>query len=50
MPIGATTTVRFTDRDVIIARADQSNALLRVSNAESHNFAAHLVIPTAIPG
>jgi endonuclease/exonuclease/phosphatase family metal-dependent hydrolase len=50
MPISATTMARFTDHDVIIARADQSNALLRVSNAESHNFAAQLVIPTAIPG
>jgi endonuclease/exonuclease/phosphatase family metal-dependent hydrolase len=50
MPISATTTVRFTDRDVIIARADLPNALLGVSNAESHNFAAQLVIPTAIPG
>jgi endonuclease/exonuclease/phosphatase family metal-dependent hydrolase len=50
MPISATTTVRFTDRDVVIARADRSNALLRVSNAESHNFAAQLVIPTSIPG
>ena len=50
MPISATTMARFTDHDVIIARADQLNALLTVSNAESHNFAAQLVIPTAIPG
>jgi endonuclease/exonuclease/phosphatase family metal-dependent hydrolase len=50
MPISAAETVRFTDHDVIIARAGLSNALLRVSNAESHNFAAQLVIPTAIPG
>lgn len=49
-PISATTAARFIDRDVIIARADLPNALLQVSNPESHNFAARLVIPTAIPG
>jgi endonuclease/exonuclease/phosphatase family metal-dependent hydrolase len=49
-PISATTAARFIDRDVIIARADLPDALLKVSNPESHNFAAQLVIPTAIPG
>src|SRR6266545_4492298 len=49
-PISATTAVRFADRDVIIARADLPEALLKVSDPESHNFAARLVIPTAIPG
>jgi endonuclease/exonuclease/phosphatase family metal-dependent hydrolase len=50
LPISATTAARFTDRDVIIARADLPNALLNVSDPESHNFAAQLVVPTAIPG
>jgi hypothetical protein len=49
-PINATTAVRLTDRDVIIARADLPAARLEVSNPESHNFATALVIPTAIPG
>jgi endonuclease/exonuclease/phosphatase family metal-dependent hydrolase len=50
LPIGATTQARFTDRDVILARADLPEALLKVSDPESHNFAARLVIPTGIPG
>jgi endonuclease/exonuclease/phosphatase family metal-dependent hydrolase len=50
MPISATTAARFTDHDVIIARADLATGLLRISHPESHNFAAKLVIPTAIPG
>jgi len=50
IPIGATTAARFTDRDVILARADLPEALVGVSNPESHNFAARLVIPTGIPG
>jgi endonuclease/exonuclease/phosphatase family metal-dependent hydrolase len=49
-PISATTAARFMDRDVIIARADRPDALLKVSDPESHNFAAQLVIPTGIPG
>lgn len=49
-PISATTAARLTDRDVIIARADLPAARLKVSNPQSHNFAATLVIPTAIPG
>jgi endonuclease/exonuclease/phosphatase family metal-dependent hydrolase len=49
-PISATTAVRFTDHDVIIARAGLRTALLRTSQPESHNFAARLVIPTNIPG
>jgi endonuclease/exonuclease/phosphatase family metal-dependent hydrolase len=49
IPIDATTAARFTDRDVILARADLP-ALVRVANPESHNFAARLVIPTGIPG
>jgi endonuclease/exonuclease/phosphatase (EEP) superfamily protein YafD len=50
IPIGATTAARFTDRDVILARADLPEALVGVSNPESHNFAVRLVIPTGIPG
>ena len=50
IPIDATTAARFTDRDVILARADLPEALVAVSNPESHNFAARLVIPTGIPG
>jgi endonuclease/exonuclease/phosphatase family metal-dependent hydrolase len=50
IPISATTAARFTDRDVILARADLPEALVAVSNPESHNFAARLVIPTGIPG
>jgi endonuclease/exonuclease/phosphatase family metal-dependent hydrolase len=49
-PISATTAARLTDRDVIIARADPSSSRLKVSNPESHNFTATLVIPSAIPG
>ena len=49
-PISATTAARLTDRDVIIARAGPPAARLKVSNPESHNFAATLVIPSAIPG
>jgi endonuclease/exonuclease/phosphatase family metal-dependent hydrolase len=49
-PISGTTAARFGDRDVIIARADLPAAMLKVSDPESHNFAAQLVIPTAIPG
>jgi endonuclease/exonuclease/phosphatase (EEP) superfamily protein YafD len=49
-PIGATTAARLTDRDVIIARTDLPSSRLKVSNPESHNFAATLVIPSAIPG
>ncbi|HZD69290.1 MAG TPA: endonuclease/exonuclease/phosphatase family protein [Actinomycetes bacterium] len=50
MPISATTAARLTDRDVIIARSDLPAARLKVRGPESHNFAARLVIPTAIPG
>jgi endonuclease/exonuclease/phosphatase family metal-dependent hydrolase len=50
LPISATTAARFGDRDVIIARADLPDGMLKVSDPESHNFAARLVIPTAIPG
>jgi endonuclease/exonuclease/phosphatase family metal-dependent hydrolase len=49
-PINATTAARLTDRDVVIVRADLPAARIKVSNPESHNFAATLVIPTAIPG
>ena len=49
-PISTTTTARLTDRDVIIARTDLPNSRLKVSNPESHNFTATLVIPSAIPG
>jgi endonuclease/exonuclease/phosphatase family metal-dependent hydrolase len=49
-PISATTAARLTDRDVIIARAGLPAARLKVSDPESHNFAATLVIPSAIPG
>ncbi len=50
IPIDATTAARFSDRDVILARADLPAALVGVSSPESHNFAARLVIPTGIPG
>ncbi|HXQ57792.1 MAG TPA: endonuclease/exonuclease/phosphatase family protein, partial [Actinomycetes bacterium] len=49
-PISATTAARLTDRDVIIARTDLPSSRLKVSNPESHNFSATLVIPSAIPG
>jgi endonuclease/exonuclease/phosphatase family metal-dependent hydrolase len=49
-PINATTAARLTDRDVIIARTDLPSSRLKVSNPESHNFTATLVIPSAIPG
>jgi endonuclease/exonuclease/phosphatase family metal-dependent hydrolase len=49
-PISTTTAARLTDRDVIIARADLPSSRLKVSNPESHNFTATLVIPSAIPG
>ena len=49
-PISATTAARLTDRDLIIARTDLPSSQLKVSNPESHNFAATLVIPSAIPG
>ena len=48
LPISATTAARFTDRDVVIARAGRRAPEVR--NPDSHNFAAALVIPTAIPG
>jgi endonuclease/exonuclease/phosphatase family metal-dependent hydrolase len=35
---------------VIIARTDLPSSRLKVSNPESHNFTATLVIPSAIPG
>jgi endonuclease/exonuclease/phosphatase family metal-dependent hydrolase len=47
LPVGATTMVRFTDRDVILVRA---GGRLRLSQPQSHTFLAKLVIPTAIPG
>jgi endonuclease/exonuclease/phosphatase family metal-dependent hydrolase len=49
-PFSATSAARLTDRDVIIARADLPSSRLKVSNPESHNFTATLVIPSAIPG
>jgi endonuclease/exonuclease/phosphatase (EEP) superfamily protein YafD len=49
-PISATTVARLTDRDVIIARAGLPSSRLKVSNPESRNFTATLVIPSAIPG
>jgi endonuclease/exonuclease/phosphatase family metal-dependent hydrolase len=49
-PMSATTAARLTDRDVIIARAGLPSSRLKVSNPESHNFTATLVIPSAIPG
>ena len=49
-PISPTTAARLTDRDVIIARTDLPSSRLKVSNPESHNFTAALVIPSAIPG
>jgi endonuclease/exonuclease/phosphatase family metal-dependent hydrolase len=49
-PISTTTAARLTDRDVIIARTDLPSSRLKVSNPESHNFTATLVIPSAIPG
>jgi endonuclease/exonuclease/phosphatase family metal-dependent hydrolase len=49
-PISATTVVRLTDRDVVIARTDLPSSRLKVSNPQSHNFTATLVIPSAIPG
>jgi endonuclease/exonuclease/phosphatase family metal-dependent hydrolase len=49
-PISTTTAARLTDRDVIIARTGLPSSRLKVSNPESHNFAATLVIPSAIPG
>src|SRR4029450_10019582 len=49
-PISATTAARLTDRDVIIARPDLPSSRLKVSNPESPNFTATLVIPSAIPG
>jgi endonuclease/exonuclease/phosphatase (EEP) superfamily protein YafD len=49
-PMSATTAARLTDRDVIIARTDLPSSQLKVSNPESHNFTATLVIPGAIPG
>lgn len=50
LPIGPTTMASFTDRDVIIVRADRRGARLRVDGAQARNFAARLVIPTPIPG
>ena len=35
---------------MIIARTDLPSSRLKVSNPESHNFSAALVIPSAIPG
>jgi hypothetical protein len=49
-PISTTTAARLTDRDVIIARTGLPGSRLKVSNPESHNFTASLVIPSAIPG
>jgi endonuclease/exonuclease/phosphatase family metal-dependent hydrolase len=49
-PISTTTVARLTDRDVIIARTGLPSSQLKVSNPESHNFTATLVIPSAIPG
>ena len=49
-PISTTTAARLTDRDVIIVRTGLSSSRLKVSNPESHNFTATLVIPSAIPG
>ncbi len=46
LPISATTAARFTDHDVIIARAGR----VHTRNPSPHNFAATLVIPSAIPG
>ena len=48
LPISATTAARFTDHDVVIARVGRGAPQVR--NPDSHNFAARLVIPTAIPG
>jgi endonuclease/exonuclease/phosphatase family metal-dependent hydrolase len=50
LPISATTAARFTDHDVIIARADLPGSRLKVRHPRSANFAAELVVPTAIPG
>ncbi|HEV8374232.1 MAG TPA: endonuclease/exonuclease/phosphatase family protein [Actinomycetota bacterium] len=50
LPISATTAARFTDHDVIIARAGLHGSRLKVRNPVSRNFAAELVVPTAIPG
>jgi endonuclease/exonuclease/phosphatase family metal-dependent hydrolase len=49
-PISTTTAARLTDRDVIITRTGLPSSRLKVSNPESHNFTATLVIPSAIPG
>ncbi len=46
LPISATTQVRFTDSDVILARADLPPGQLKVSNPQSHNFVARLPIPS----
>ncbi len=50
LPISAATAVKFTDRDVVIARSDLPASHLTVSNAESHNFDAVLMFPSPIPG
>lgn len=43
---GVLTDVRLTDRDVILARADQSGASIKLSNPHASNFVTNLVIPT----
>ncbi len=40
------TDVRLTDRDVILARTDDSGAELKLSNSQSANYATNLVIST----
>lgn len=46
LPISQTTAASFTDRDVIIARADLPASRLKVGGAQSHEYAAKLVITT----
>ncbi|MQA84791.1 MAG: hypothetical protein GEV03_09255 [Streptosporangiales bacterium] len=46
LPISDTMSASFTDRDVIIARTDLPPSRLKISNAQSHTFAAKFVIPT----
>lgn len=52
LPIAMDTWARFTDRDVILVRADVPSKHLSVdpSSVEEENFAAELVIPSGVPG
>ena len=52
LPIATDTWARFTDRDVILVRADVPSKHLSVdeTSVEEENFAAALTIPSGVPG